>query len=86
MKKPRYDYPPHLPPSALVMLAAEQIGHSFSRMPDLGDLIRQVTAGTIEIDTSPAACRRVLRAMRDADDRKAGIARLWLDDPVLLSD
>ena len=77
-----YRYPSHLAPSALVMLAAQQAGYDFSRMPDLGTLVARVVAGTIEIDTSPAACRKVLRAMQEADDRKAGIARLWLDDLV----
>jgi hypothetical protein len=75
-----YRYPPHLAPSLLVMLAAQQAGYDFSRMPDIGPLLARVVAGTIAIDTSPAACRKVLRAMQEADDRKAGIARLWLDD------
>jgi hypothetical protein len=65
------------------MLAAEQLGYDFSRMPDLGPLLARVVAGRIEIDTSPAAHRKVLRAMQEADDRKAGIVRLWVEDLVL---
>jgi hypothetical protein len=65
------------------MLAAEQAGYDFSRMPDLGPMLARVVAGTIEIDTSPAACRKVLRAMHEADDRKAGIVRLWVDESML---
>jgi len=76
----RYHYPAHLPPSALVMLAAHQAGYSFNRMPDLASLLARVVAGQIEIDTSQQACRRVLRAMMDADNRKAGIERLRIDD------
>ena len=77
-----YHYPPHLAPSALVMLAAQQAGYSFSRMPNLGDMLARVVAGQVEIDTSPAACRKVLRAMQEADDHKAGVARLWVDDLI----
>ena len=77
-----YRYPPHMAPTQLLMLAAEQAGYDFSRMPDLRSLLDRIVTGTIEIDTSPAACRRVVRAMQEVDDRKAGIARLRLDDLV----
>jgi hypothetical protein len=53
-------------------------------MPDLTPLLARLVAGQVEIDTSLAACRKVLRAMQEADDRKAGIARLWIDDLITL--
>jgi hypothetical protein len=64
------------------MLAAQQAGYSFSRMPDLGDLLVRVVAVQVEIDASSAARRKVLRAMQEADDHKAGIAQLWIDDLI----
>jgi hypothetical protein len=71
-----------LPPSLQILLAAHQAGHDFSNMGDISGIIARVTTGTIEIDTSPRAIRAVLRAMQEADDRRAGVMRLWVDDLV----
>jgi len=79
----KYRYPTHLGPSVLLMLAAHQAGYDYSNMPVLGPMLDRVIAGLVEIDTSPAAFRRVLRAMNEADDRKKGIARLWVDHLLL---
>jgi hypothetical protein len=58
MKRPRYHYPAHLPPSALAMLAAQQARCDFSHMPEFGDILARVVAGQIEIDTSAGRSAR----------------------------
>ncbi len=78
----KYKYPNTLSPSILLMLAAQQRGYSFSDMPDLDGLLDQVIAGAIPIDTTPEAHKRLLRAMQNADDQKAGRVRLWVEDLV----
>ncbi len=81
----KYKYPNTMPPSLLLVLAAHQRGANFSDMGDcdLSGLMQRIIARTLPIDTSPEACTRVLRAMQEADDRKAGRVRLWLDDLVV---
>jgi len=83
MKRP-YHNPRNLPPSARLLLAAHQAAHDFSHIGDLSDLLARVVAGRVEIDTSPAACHAVLRALQEADDRLRGVARLWVDDLITL--
>ncbi len=78
----KYKYPNTLSPSTLLILALHQRGADFSDMGDcdVSGVLDQIQARTLAIDTGPEAVARVLRAMQEADDRKAGRVRLWIDD------
>jgi len=48
----------------------------------LDTVMRLVFAHTLPIDCSDQAIRAVLRVMQEADDRRAGVVRLWVEDLV----
>ncbi len=73
----RYPYPPHLPPSTLILLGQ----HQHPAM-ELDTVMRLVYAHTLPIDTIDQAIAACRRALIEADDRRAGRMRLWIEDLV----